>query len=41
MNEKCEDLTEKGKCPYKEQGLTEILSDNILGTPTDIEELGK
>lgn len=40
MTEKCEDLTEKGKCPFNEPELTEILSSNVLAAPTDIEELG-
>ena len=40
MTEKCEDLTEKGKCPFNEADLTDILTTNILTTPADIEELG-
>ena len=41
LTEKCEDLTEKGKCPYNDPSLTQILSDNILNSPTDIEDLGQ
>ena len=40
QNEKCEELTEKGNCPYNDQGLTDILTDNVLQSPIDIEELG-
>ena len=40
LTEKCEDLTEKGKCPYNDPDLTQILTENILSAPTDIEELG-
>ena len=40
LTEKCEDLTEKGKCPYNEPDLTDILTGNILTAPTDIEDLG-
>ena len=40
LTEKCEDLTEKGKCPFNDQELTSILTENILTTPMDIEELG-
>ena len=40
LTEKCEDLTEKGKCPFNDQDLTQILSENILTAPMDIEELG-
>jgi len=30
LTEKCEDLTEKGKCPYKDEQLLDILSANLL-----------
>ena len=40
LTEKCEDLTEKSKCPYNDQDLTSILSTNLLTAATDIEELG-
>ena len=40
LNEKCEDLTEKGKCTFNDPDLTDILTSNILTTPIDIEELG-
>ena len=30
INERCQDLTEKQKCPYKDSELTEIMSTNIL-----------
>ena len=30
LTEKCEDLTEKGNCPYKEEELNQILASNIL-----------
>lgn len=40
LTEKCEDLTEKTKCPYNDGDLTQILTQNILAEPTDIEELG-
>ena len=41
LTERCEDLTEKGKCPFNDQELTQILTDNIIGQPTDIEELAE
>ena len=41
LNEKCEDLQDTTKCPYRDSQLTQILTDNILLTPIDIEELGQ
>ena len=41
MTEKCEDLTEKGKCPYNDPDLTSIITQNILTRPLDIEDLSE
>ena len=41
LTERCEDLTEKAKCPFNDLDLTKILTENILRQPTDIEELGR
>ena len=30
LNEKCEDLLDTGKCPYKDAELLSILTENIL-----------
>lgn len=40
LTEKCDDLTEKGKCAFNDAELTDILTSNILTAPMDIEELG-
>ena len=41
QNEKCEELNDKGTCPYNGQELTNLLMDNVLERPMDIEELGE
>lgn len=41
LNEKCEDLADKGKCPYKDEQLINVLASNVIQEPLDIEELGK
>eukprot|EP00347_Sterkiella_histriomuscorum_P014288 403361448 len=41
LNEKCQDLTEKSKCIYNDQELTDIFSNIVLEKVQDIEEIGK
>ena len=41
LNDKCEDLTEKGKCPHNDPDLTDVLATNLISSFCDIEELGK
>lgn len=39
LNEKCEDLTEKGNCPYNDEQLLPLLAANVIAKPLDIEDL--
>ncbi|TNV83211.1 hypothetical protein FGO68_gene2312 [Halteria grandinella] len=41
LNERCQDLCEKSKCPYNDHDLTEIMANYILEKPQDIEEIGQ
>ena len=41
VNEKCEDLNEKGQCIYNDAQVLPLLADNITVKPLDIEEIGK
>ena len=40
VNEKCEDLNEKGLCMHNDAQVVTLLADNITAKPLDIEELG-
>jgi hypothetical protein len=40
VNEKCEDLNEKGLCMHNDAQIVTLLADNITAKPLDIEELG-
>ena len=40
LNDRCDELNDKGGCPYNNQDLTDVLRDNVLDRPIDIEELG-
>jgi len=37
LNDKCEDLQDKHKCEFRDDQLTDILTDNILNEPLEIE----
>jgi len=39
LNDKCQDLLDKGQCPHAEADVTEYLADLILDQPLDIEDI--
>ena len=41
LSDKCQDLAEKSKCPFRAEEMTHLLAENIQAGPMDIEDLGK